>query len=110
MPHQVSLRVRLRARKVCSEVVAAPRTGHVRPVPLPGAPPPAPQNAPNHLPNPRQHPKVPVTLHPSPFTLHPSPFTLHPSPFTLHPSPFTLHPTSRTTAGRRAAKAWGPSV
>jgi hypothetical protein len=88
MPHQVSLRVRLRARKVCSEAVAAPPTGHVRPVPLPAKRPQSLAKSPA-APQSSGHPS-PVTRHPSPFTLHPSPFTLHPSPFTLHPSPFTL--------------------
>jgi hypothetical protein len=88
MPHQGYLRVRLRVSEVCSEAVAAPRTGHVRPVPLPAKRPQSLAKSPA-APQSSGHPS-PVTRHPSPFTLHPSPFTLHPSPFTLHPSPFTL--------------------
>jgi len=105
MPHQVSLRVRLRVRlrvsEVCSEAVAAPPTGHVRPVPLPAKRPqslaksPAAPQSSGHPSPVTRHPS-PFTLHPSPFTLHPSPYTLHPSPFTLHPSPFTLHPSPFT--------------
>ena len=65
MHHQGYLRVRLRARKVCSEAVAAPRTGHVRPVPLPGAPHPPPAKRPQSL---AKSPAAPQSsLHPSPY-------------------------------------------